>query len=176
MGKKIIIKGADFSDNGMAYAEVMYVNLYTTYPTETGSSATQSNGGWAFASYINNTPVPLAALVGKTVNFVRFKPKTAGTLKLYRCSDKSDVNTRVLVASFTIADGDVNEEKTFVFDPITLGEEYFIIGDNTSSGQGLPPYKSGLSGSYLVGKIPSSNTSNFNGGALIIDIGFMGYM
>ena len=169
MGKKIIIKGADFSADGMEAEETLY--LYTYTQLGGGSKTpTAANGGWAFGT----TSAPFAGLVNKKINFVRFMSKKAGTLNFYRCTDPTDITTRSLITTVTVpAPGQV---VTHFFEPITLGNEYFVIGEPNSS-QGLPGYEG--SGSThagpWIGKIPNATPSVFNSAGIRIDVGYKGY-
>lgn len=168
MGKKIIVKNADFTANGVAYTEFTYLHTYTDYGGG-ANKPTAANGGWAFG----NTTAPYSGLVNKTINFVRFKSKQAGTLNFYRCTDPTDITTRQLVTSVQITA--TNQVITHIFEPVTLGDEYFVIGE-ANSAQGLPGYDgSGGGVGNWMGKVPSNNPSSYNGGGIRIDIGFIGY-
>lgn len=168
MGKKIIVNGADFSENGVEYKETMYLHTYTDYGGG-ANKPTAANGGWAFG----NVSAPYSGLVNKTINFVRFKSKQAGILNFYRCTDPTDSTTRQLITSVNIPA--TNQEITHVFEAVTLGNEYFIIGE-ANGAQGLPGFDGNGGGvGNWMGKVPSASPSAYNGGGIRIDVGFVGY-
>ncbi len=169
MGKKIIIKGADFSENGIAYTEQLFFDYYTKYGGG-AQNATAANGGWAYG-----TPsAPYAGLANKTINFVRFKGKKTGTLNFYRCTDPTDSTTLHLVTSVEITAA--NQEVMHIFEPVTLNNEYFVIGEANSS-QGLPGYDGSSGGGTIpwIGKVPSASLSTFSTKGLRIDVGYIDY-
>lgn len=169
MGKKIIIKGADFSENGIAYSERLYLDYYTRY----GGGATKpvaANGGWAYGT----ASAPYAGIANKTINFVRFKSKQVGTLNFYRCTDPTDSSTLTLVTSVEITA--TNQEIMHIFEPVTLGNEYFVIGEANAS-QGLPGYDGSSGGGTIpwIGKVPNANLSSYGAKGIRIDIGYIDY-
>ena len=169
MGKKIIIKGADFSENGINYMEHLFLGVYTQRGAG-DSTPVAANGGWAYGT----SSAPFTGLVNKTINFVRFVGKKVGTLNFYRCTDPTDSTTLHLVTSVEITA--VGKEIMHVFEPVTLGNEYFVIGEPNGS-QGLPGYKSSGStvGGPWIGKIPNSSLSSYNSAGITIDVGYIDY-
>ena len=122
MGKKIIIKGADFSENGMLAGELtLYfekgfdktiVNVSTT-----GSSA------WAL------TDTEASILYGKTINRIKFIPAAAGTFRIYKTSSLSSLGE--LVAQVTIDASQVGTVVTASFDDVVVANgERFVFPDN----------------------------------------------
>lgn len=169
MGKKIIINDADFSENGVASKETLFLSHYTDYGGG-AQSPVAANGGWAYGT----KTAPYIGLANKTINFVRFKSKKTGTLNFYRCTDPTDSTTLHLVTSVQITA--TNQEIMHIFEPVTLDNEYFVIGEANSS-QGLPGYDGSSGGGSIpwIGRIPSENLSDYSTKGIRIDIGYIGY-
>ncbi len=172
MGKKIIIKGANFTEIGVELKANLFISTYSTYGVAGTNTPVGANGGWAWGS----TSTPSSALTNKTINFIRFVPKQAGILNFYRCTDPTDSTTLQLVTSMEIAAADVGQEVTHIFESVTLGNEYFVIGEKNSN-QGLPGYapRGGGQGVW-IGRVPSDELSSYGGTyGLRMDIGYIDY-
>lgn len=170
MGKKLVIKGADFSENGLVYQETLYIDNYTVMKNKASTEPNRANGGWAFGQ----PSIPSDKLTNKIINFVRFRAKTAGTLNFYRCASAKS-GSKTLVTTIEIESAQVNTEITHIFPEITLGEEFFVIGEADST-QGICGYVASQSGREpWIGKVQNSSPSSYSNGGLVIDIGYVNY-
>lgn len=122
MGKKIIIKGADFSENGMLAGELVWYfekgfdkAIYNV--SKTGSSA------WAL------TDTEASILYGKTINRIKFIPAATGTFRIYKTSSLSSLGE--LVAEVAIDASLVRTVVTASFDDVVVANgERFVFPDN----------------------------------------------
>ncbi|MBQ6227719.1 MAG: hypothetical protein IJK08_04030 [Prevotella sp.] len=171
MGKRIIINGADFSENGVAFEPILYISTYSAAGPG-GVKPTGANGGWAWGTL----SAPFAGLVNKTINFIRFVPKQQGTLNFYRCTNPTDASSLQLVTSMEILASEVGKEVVHIFEPVTLGVEYFVIGE-ANGDQGLPGYDGNSGGQApWIGRVPGDNVTAFSSSSgLRMDIGYIDY-
>ena len=164
MGKSLVIKGADFSENGIQETTPT-LNWYIDSTLNTGSlsSANRANGGWAFKEG------DMSLLQGKTINRLKLIPSIEGTLNLYKATSLSGPVT--LVASILIPDADVNTISVYEFNGFTLGEnEVLVIGEaNSSAGF---KYKTDA-GNGFYSKVPSNPSASGVLG-LNISVGYYG--
>lgn len=171
MGKKLIIKDADFSANALDVRVIeWYILSYTNYLGSSPNIANVVNGGWAFVQATN------ALLIGKTINAIRFKAATSGTLNIYKGILNSSEKT--LIGSINVISSEVGQEVTKTFTPYTMGaSDYLIIGEPNSSvsfyymGSGVTP-SSNLHNCYT--KVPSVwSLTTANNLELCIDVGYI---
>ena len=167
MGKKIIIKGANFTRNAI-YNDGSLIPTqtvwYITSFTDTGAEklvnfANKANGGWAYKTN-NNEKVQ-----GKFINAVKFKAATAGTFNLYTGVEHGESTN--LVASFQVEENEVGTVVTKKFETVFIGDKFLIFGEaGTSATQYFGP---GAEGFYS--KIPTSWVEY--GGNLGFDVGYI---
>ena len=121
MGKALIIKGADFSQNAIEISTTWYVDRYTDYTLS--RTANINNGGWALSDDDN------ATLQGKTVNTLKFKPVSSGTFKLFVASTKNATSVTEK-ATITINSSEAGTEVIKEFTPFQIGAgEYLVFGE-----------------------------------------------
>lgn len=122
MGKKIIIKGADFSENGMLAGRLTWYfekgfDKKIINVSKTGSSA------WAL------TDKEASTLYGKTINRIKFIPAAAGNFHIYKTSSLSSLGE--LVAEVVIDATEVGTVVTVSFDNVMVAyRERFVFPDN----------------------------------------------
>lgn len=171
MGKKLIIKDADFSANALDVRVIeWYILSYTNYLESSQNIANVVNGGWAFVQATN------ALLIGKTINAIRFKAATSGTLNIYKGVLNSSEKT--FIGSVNVTSSEVGQEVTKTFTPYTMGgNDYLIIGEPNSSasfyyqGSGVKP--TAASHNFYT-KVPSEwSLTTANNIELCIDIGYI---
>lgn len=181
MGKSLVIKGADFSANGIPQTTptlVWYINeCRSTIQSGSLNNAKLANGGWCFTDANNSL------LQGKTINRIKFVPSQAGIINFYKSSSRSGPVT--LVASLTVLAAHIGEVTEYELEEFTLGgAEYFIIGQANSAG-GFKYYQNGdasftLSGFYS--RVPSNPNPTHPAGETLsqvdlnISVGYYGYI
>lgn len=127
MGKRLIIKGADFSENaiGTGAKPVWYIDQILP-DISTALKANVVNGGWAFSNTDN------AKLQGRVINSVKFYPATDGVLNFYKGALGSN-GTKI--GSITISPSQVGTRVIATFTPVTINSgEYFMIGEANTKG------------------------------------------
>lgn len=148
MGKKIIIKGADFSENGMLAGELTWY-FEKGFDREPIAVSTSGSSAWAL------TDTEASILYGKTINRIKFIPSAAGTFRIYKTSSLSSLGE--LVAKVVINTPRVGTVVTVSFDDVVVANgERFVFPDNM-------PYaaESGASFYKRVGYSDYSVVSNF---------------
>lgn len=173
MGKSLIIKGADFSANGIeVYIEHWYVTLGTDLLTYIGPDPTNNSGSaaWSFSDDNN------ALVQGKTVNLIRFVPADAGEFKLFVLNSRT-TSLGSPAATITVNSADVGNLTKYEFSDVQVGSsQYLCFVDPAQtvrmyyaiSGQGIP-LPSGQSFYKRCGFNDAAVVSNFQ---LLIDIGY----
>ena len=86
MGKKLIIKGADFTENGIISGVVTFYNDYSD--AVLNASATFPNDN---PFYILSSELSRLGLLNKTIRFVKFYAKSAGTVSIGTYSGSGSV-------------------------------------------------------------------------------------
>lgn len=130
MGKRIVIKGADFSANAIGRHEIetWYTNQKNKYEQrELKTSAlikfNQASKYWAFNDDQQE------AMRGKRINIVRLIPYNITTLKLYKVSSITSAIPSTPIATATFTSG--NEFIEVKLDKeITLGNDEYLVFDN----------------------------------------------
>lgn len=158
MGKSLIIKGADFSQNTISIT--WYVDRYTDYTLS--KSANVVNGGWALSDS------DAATLQGKTVNIIKFKPVSSGTFKLFVAHAKNATSVTEK-ATITISSSEAGTEVTKEFTPFQIGEgEYLVFGEANDA---VGFYFGNSTGLSFYSRVPSDWTKS-NDYALGIAVGY----
>lgn len=165
MGKSLVIKGADFSANGIPeHIPALTWYIDSCINDASVSAANKANGGWAYFSEDN------ALLQGKTINRIKLIPSLEGTLNIYSADSLS--GNKTLRATITILEEEKGNITTYSFQEFTLGaNEIFVIGEaNTEAG-----FKYRTTGGVgFYGKVPSASISTINGQNLNISVGYYG--
>lgn len=99
MGKSLVIKGADFSENGIATL-IGWAGNYTStvLAGESGRVVSHDN-----LIAMISTEVTRLDLVGKTIKYVKLNAASAGTLKVYTADTSSGTGSNE--QSFQVAQG-----------------------------------------------------------------------
>lgn len=143
MGKKIIIKGADFSENGMMAGELTWY-FEKGFDKTIVDISTAGSSAWAL------TDTEASILYGKTINRIKFIPAAAGTFRIYKTSSLSSLGE--LVAEVVINTSQVRTVVTASFDDVVVANgERFVFPDNM-------PY-AGESGASFYKRVGYSNYS-----------------
>lgn len=171
MGKSLIIKGADFSVNGIeVYTEQWYVTLGTSLIAYKSDAVTNNatSAAWTFADANN------ALIQGKTLNVMRFVPGNTGEFKMFLLNSRTS-SLGTPAATIVVKPADVGILTKYAFPDIQVGSSQylaFVHPDQTvtmyyaSSQKGLP---SGHSFYKRCGFNDASVVSNFE---LLIDLGY----
>lgn len=131
MGKRIIIKGADFLENAISKNEIdaWYTNQKTKYverTIKTGTSMTKFNQPskyWAFNDDQQE------AMRGKRINIIRLIPYNITTLNLYKVSSLTSDLPSTPVATATFTSGDKFIEVKLDKDIILGSDEYLVFNN-----------------------------------------------
>lgn len=122
MGKKIIIKGADFSENGIRTMEITWF-FEEGFNKAFYSNSSSGSSAWA----LNDTEAPI--LYGKTINRIKFIPAEAGTFRIYKTSSLSYLGE--LVVELTITPQQVRNVVIASFDDVVVANgERFVFPNN----------------------------------------------
>ena len=109
MGKRLIIKGADFSSNAIPSGlYVIYKSNYKgQFTTQTGAGG---GGNWGFFP----PNAVQAAIRGTEIHAVSFYPAAAGTVNIIKCTGTPNANSVTSIQSFTVTQEDVGNEFVMV--------------------------------------------------------------
>lgn len=160
MGKKLIIKGADFSTN--AVEEVTwYIDVTDSgWATNPGTSA---SAGWSYPASQES------AYIGQPINAIKVKNATAGVMTIYKVSELGQAGTLLATINVTQA----NVLTTYVL-PTTVtinSGEHLVFHDSTDTA--FFRYKQ-KSGSTFIKRAQYSNYSTVSGYELSIGVGYYG--
>lgn len=147
MGKKLIIKGANFSANAIKGIITWFVDEYDQ-AVALGRSLT------AITKYSTAGFAPNYDFGGKTINVMKLKIATAGTLSIMIGDSRTDMNAQ-RVAELQFTSEDVGQVVTKQFEPITIptGKHLWICksGDTATFNYSSQMIKPGSSlGSFWV--------------------------
>ena len=160
MGKILVLKDADFSQNGIEPTTTWYIDRCQSISL---LDANRVNGGWAFHIEDN------ALLQNKPINRIKMIPSKVGVMNIYKTSNLTGPVT--LVASFNITSDQLNVITEFPINTFELNSnEFFVLGEaNNVSGF---KYTTAF-GTGFYSRIPSNPQS---GGVydLNISIGYKG--
>lgn len=119
MGKSLVIKGADFSENGIDL-EVLGIDRNEGIAAAVATGAS-SSGAYADADY--------SSLQGKHIMAIEFKPTASGTFRVVKCASIGAVGLIVL-ATINVQPQDVGVKTKYSLD--------IIVGDNDIIGVNPP--------------------------------------
>lgn len=167
MGKKLVIKGADFSANAInESADVWYTDFLDHYtPT---SNANLVNGGWAHNADDNSL------VQNKPINRIRLVPSQAGTFKIGVASAYLSASVTNL-ATITIEAGDVGTQVTKTFPTINIGNGILVFGEANSAGGFKFANNEAQDHPAFISKVPSEWTgygTSLSVSRLCIDVGY----
>ena len=167
MGKKLIIKGADFSENAVDVRVIeWYITQYTDYGGSASSVVNVVNGGWAYQSNHNSL------IQGKLINALKFKAAAAGTLNLYK--GKLNSTSKPQIGSVSVSQSEVGTAVIKTFTPYTMGaNEYLIIGEPNSSASFYFTTQAPADSSGFYTKVPSEWSSTALVSSLCVDVGYI---
>lgn len=129
MGKKLIIKGADFSEVAVEVGVVrnFIYNISDAQMSGASDLWNHSSGGFSVLDQ--------SALQGKTIDGVRLNVHTAGTVKIYKATavNPKSMSAMTLVSSMTARSEGI---QNIDFDtPVSLGAgEFIVFGDANNVG------------------------------------------
>lgn len=168
MGKRLIIKGADFSENGIPYSVLLtpLFGVNVAGASKSGATITTATRQFPLPSYA------LSAMAGKTIYGIRLRVQTAGTFGISKIKGLTTDPTQgdTIPASVTITDmTELTATETGVCDllfetPIVLeNDEMLGIKFNRSTSGyngGLVYYGNGSSYPLKISITDGSSTYN----------------
>lgn len=128
MGKRLIIKGADFSTNRIPEQLTWFVDEYDQ-AVALGKTP-NTNANYAAAGFAPNYDFG-----GKTINVLKFKVGAAGSFSIMLGNSRNDTNP-TKVGEITVTSQEVGTVVTKQFDPITIPDgKYIWLGRSGDTGQ-----------------------------------------
>lgn len=167
MGKKLIVKGADFSENAIQRNYTWFVNECARFVASATNAATRANGGWSLGNGSTSS------LQGHTFNVIRFKPSHSGALHIYSAASRSDLTSAMtLLVTINVQAGDVGSVMQYEFNPVTLAANAYIVFGEANSEAGMY-YAKNTSGVGFFTKVGSGTSSSVSNQSLCFDIGYV---
>lgn len=170
MGKRLIIKGADFHDNA-AQTGVWTVTWYNN-DLENFTPASGSN-----ASYAGFVPGNYSLFQNKTINMVKLQIRTPGTISIMVANslERGGSFTQRKVLDFTTATANTIVEKQF--DPIEVGDGYIMLHITSDTGKfGYATSGSNPPGYYTYIARANNNPVFASNNTLCVDFGYGRYV
>lgn len=126
MGKNLVIKGADFSANGISVVTINWIG-YTD--TELNGSSSVSNT----SKYcISASSIQSLGLAGKSIQYIKIYAKTAGTITFGGCDISGSTATQESSYSAAVSQG-VNTIKLATPLPLSASKSIWFAGKNILS-------------------------------------------
>jgi hypothetical protein len=173
MGKRLIIKDADFSQNGIEVKGwfIDELDVLSAAGIGTLAIASAASAGWAFLDAVNEK------IVGRRLNKVKFRAATQGVLNFYVVSDLSMIPSTPN-ASVVVGSEDVGVDKEYdLSNVVTIrAGERLVIGEPGMAG-GVTFYYLGFAGAEY-GFYRKVGTPEYNifeseaGSSLYFNVGF----
>lgn len=174
MGKRIIIKGADFSANAIGKNEIdaWYTNQKTKYEERTikpGTGLTKFNQSSKYWAFNDKQQV---AMRGKVINTVRLIPFNITALNFYKVSSITSAlpSTPIATANFTSGREfiEVKLDKE-----ITLGNNEYLVFDNGAFAATTIAYED----QNFYKRVGFSDANIYSGGdtLVLMDFGYKNY-
>lgn len=167
MGKSLVIKGADFSTNGIAvYQDIWYITLGTDEISDIGPTPTNNSGSaaWSFSDANN------ALIQGKKVNQIRFVPADTGNFYIFLLNSRT-ASLGDAVATIEVKTADVGNLTRYEFPEINVGANQYLVFIDPS--QAVRMYyainRTGESFYKRCGFNDAAVVSNYQ---LLIDVGY----
>ena len=145
MGKKLIIKGADFSENRIPEQEVPLLSRT--------NDILQANTKSSLASSPFCDPL-YEQLQGRVITGIEMKPAQAGTISVLRAQSLDSGGT-VKIAEITIDSNDIGQTKKYEVNIPVGSTDIICIGLESDSGGYY--YNSNSSGTNIFMKVGTSN-------------------
>lgn len=135
MGKKLIIRGADFSANAIEVQGSWLLGITDAqFNAQTNSTSWGAKNKYAFAEQLNVIPA------NSVVLGVKVKTHTTGNIYLYRgnfTSNTSKATNMTYIGTLIITE--IDTIQTFMFDtPVLIGSGQCIVIGNPEQGQSAP--------------------------------------
>lgn len=173
MGKKLIIKGADFSQNGIVGTGWFIDELDVLSAAGIGTlrPAITTSAGWAFLDAVNEK------IVGKRLNKVKFRAASQGVLNFYVVSDLSMLPSTPN-ASVVVGSEDIGVDREYnLSNAITIkADERLVIGEPGMTGGAAFYYHSSPGPEYgFYRKVGTAEYNIFTsevGSSLYFNVGF----
>lgn len=169
MGKKIIIKGADFSENGLAVPVTTWYVTLGSIPVGARSEnpAYMNSSAWTFNDTYNSY------VRGKTINRFRFIASSAGKFYFFvldsRTQSLGEPAASVIVTSDKVG---VLEEYELSND-VYVGENQYLAFTSPSQSASFY-YARNAVGHYFFKRCGFSDATTVNGFQLMFDVGYHG--
>lgn len=126
MGKNLIIKGADFSANGISVVTINWIG-YTD--SEMNGTSTVSNTN---KYCISATSIQSLGLVGKDIQYIKVYAKAAGTITFGGCDISGSTATQDNSYSASVSQG-VNTIRLSTPIPLSASKSIWFAGKNVLS-------------------------------------------
>lgn len=163
MGRKLIIKGADFSANAVDDVTLTwYVNVEDDN-TWGPNPAKNTSAGWCYPTSTESN------FIGQPINMVKLKPSAVGTITLYKIPALGSAGT--LVATINATQEQVNVLTTYML-PSTFvinSGEHLVLCDSTDTSFFMYKIKSGAS---FIKRAQYSDHANVSGYDLAFGVGY----
>ena len=174
MGKRIVIKGADFSANAIGKTEIdaWYTNQKIKYGERTIKPGTDLNKFNQSSKYWALNDDQQEAIRGKRINIIRLIPFHFTTLNLYKVSSITSALPSTPVATATFTQGrefiEVKLDKE-----IMLGSDEYLVFDNGTYVATTIKYKD----QNFYRRVGFSNANLFSEGdaLILLDFGYKNY-
>lgn len=158
MGKKLVIKGADFSANAIdSQGRYLLGITDAQFNAQTSSTSWGAGNKYAFAEQLGVIPA------NTIVKGIKIKTHTVGNIFVYLgnfASNTSKATSLTYIGTLNITQADSIE--TFLFDsPVTVGSNQCIVFGNPIQGQTAPvgAFYFGAGGSNL--RLTTNNNSSW---------------
>lgn len=160
MGKRIIVKGADFSTNAIKeYALIWHF-------TELSEGNPQGAGVFSSGGFMSNIPWS-----GQVVNRIRFKLRRAGTLTIGKVNSRG--TTTITDQQVLNVAGNQGDIVTLEINDITINEgEYLVFGIKNDTASFF--YSDSLVKYQFVGQRGQAGTQAWSDVSLCVDYGYYG--
>lgn len=168
MGKCLIIKGADFSENGIANeVNEWYVTNGTDFISKKGTDAANLNSAaWTFDDTTN------AKLQGKTVNRLRIIASSAGTFNLYVLNSRTQ-SLETPAATITVGPADIGILKEFAMsNDVSIGAGQILVFASPTQNVSFY-YGVNMPNHSFYKRVGFNDTAVVNNYELLFDVGYI---
>lgn len=124
MGKQLVIKGADFSENALDVRNKRYWYNVPNSQFEAADAAV-ATGGYGY-SLVNQSPIQ-----GKTLHGMRLNVTTTGVMSIFKTSTNGAKDKTLLTEVATVQASETGIQDLDFSAPVVLGDdEYIVLGCN----------------------------------------------
>jgi len=158
MGKKLIIRGADFSANAIEVQGSWLLGITDAqFNAQTNSTSWGAENKYAFAEQLGVIPA------NSNVLGVKVKTHTTGNIYLYRGNFTSNISKATNMTYIgTLIITEIDTIQTFMFDtPVLIGSGQCIVIGNPTQGQTEPIGKFYYGAGTNNLRITSNNNTNW---------------